>query len=435
MKKYIAVLVALLVIVSCKDESAIEENTAKNELAEEAAQLKTKAEKVVVKEFGFELDKFKVKLDTVRRGDSFGELMISHKVDYPKIAKISQDFKDTFDVRKIRVGNPYMILQSKDTTETAQIFIYENDAINYTVVDLRDSVNAYKEKRDVKYVEREASGVIETSLSDAILAQGIDYAITHNLANVYAWTIDFNRLQKGDKFKVIYQEKYINDSIYAGSGPIESAYFEHNGKPIYAFAYENDSLKSLMDYFDQDANSLRRTFLRMPVEFGRLSSKFNLKRRIRFYGNRIRPHRGTDYAAPVGTPILATADGTVTESTRRGGNGKYVKVRHNGTYSTQYLHMKKQNVKRGDFVRQGDVIGWIGMTGNTSGPHVCYRFWRNGKEVDPLREELPQAEPLAEGLRPAYFKTIAPKKKQLDCIIYPEIPAAEDSEDLLTLNQ
>ncbi len=173
-------------------------------------------------------------------------------------------------------------------------------------------------KEKVKYVEREISGIIETSLSDAILDQGIDYAVTHNLANVYAWTIDFTMLQKEDKFKVIYKEKYINDSIYAGAEPIEAAYFEHNGKPIYAFAYENDSLKSIIDYFDEEANNLRRTFLRMPVEYGRLSSRYNLKRRIRYYGNRIRPHKGTDYAAPIGTPIMATADGTVTESTRKG---------------------------------------------------------------------------------------------------------------------
>ena len=435
MKKYLGVLIALFAIVSCKDGSSAKENTARNELIKETVQVTPIEEKVVVKEFGFELDNFRVKLDTVRKGDSFGELMISHKVDYPKIAKISQDFKGTFDVRKIRVGNPYMILQSKDTSETAQVFIYENDAINYTVVDLRDSVNAYKNKREVKYVEREASGVIETSLSEAILAQGIDYNVTNNLSEVYAWTIDFFKLQKGDKFKVIYKEKYINDSIYAGAEPIESAYFEHNGRPIYAFAYENDSVKSVVDYFDDEANNLRRTFLRAPLKFGRMSSKYNLKRRIRYYGNRVRPHRGTDYAAAVGTPILATADGIVTESTRKGGNGKYVKIRHNGTYSTQYLHMKKQKVKRGDFVQQGDVIGWIGMTGNTSGPHVCYRFWRNGRQVDPLREELPQAEPLAEELRPEYFEFITPKKKQLDCIIYPEIPAAEENEDLLTLNQ
>jgi murein DD-endopeptidase MepM/ murein hydrolase activator NlpD len=429
MIKFWGILFITIVLFSCKEDQAAVENQSK----EVIAKIET-IEKPVVTKFGFNLDEFTVKEDTVRYGDSFGELMLDNKVDYPKIAKISQEYKDTFDVRRIRVGKPYTILKSKDTTETAQVFIYENDPINYTVVDFRDSAVAYKNQREVKYVEREVSGVIETSLSDAILDQGIDYAVTHNLANVYAWTIDFTMLQKQDKFKVIYKEKYINDSMYAGAEPIEAAYFEHNGKPIYAFAYENDSLKSLVDYFDEKANNLRRTFLRMPVEFGRLSSRYNLKRRIRYYGNRIRPHKGTDYAAPIGTPIMATADGTVVESTRKGGNGKYVKIRHNGTYSTQYLHMKKQKVKRGEFVRQGDVIGWIGMTGNTSGPHVCYRFWKNGRQVDPLREELPKAEPLAETLQPKYFDYITQIKDQLDCILYPE-SEIEEEEGLLTLNQ
>lgn len=429
MNKIWGILFIAIVMFSCKEDQTAIENETKVEIAKIVA-----IKKPVVTKFGFDLNEFTVLMDTVRNGDSFGELMLENKVEYPKIAKISQEFKETFDVRRIRVGKPYMILKSKDTSETAQVFIYENDRINYTVVDLRDSVQAYTDKNEVKYVEREVSGVIETSLSEAILEQGIDYAITHDIANVYAWTIDFSMLQKKDKFKVIYKEKYINDSIYAGAEPIEAAYFEHKGKPIYAFAYENDSLKSIVDYFDEGANNLRRTFLRMPVGYGRLSSRYNLKRRIRYYGNRIRAHKGTDYAAPIGTPIMATADGTVTESTRRGGNGKYVKIRHNGTYSTQYLHMKKQKVKRGEFVRQGDVIGWIGMTGNSGGPHVCYRFWKNGRQVDPLREELPKAEPLAETLQPKYFDYINPIKDQLDCILYPEKPILED-EVLLTLNQ
>jgi len=435
MQKYWGTILILALSFSCKEHKDAEPGVLESK-KEIAAIVPIK--KPVVKQFGFNLDEFTVQQDTVRRGDSFGELMLEHKVDYPKIYKISQEYRDTFDVRKIQVGNPYLILKSKDTTtQGAQIFIYENDAINYTVVDLRDSVRAYKERKKVKFVEKELSGVIETSLSDALVQQGIDYMVTHNLANVYAWTIDFSRLQKGDKFKVLYKEKFINDSIYAGSEPVEAAYFEHNGKPIYAFAYENDSLKNIIDYFDENANNLRRTFLRMPVEFGRLSSRYNLKRRIRYYCNRIRPHKGTDYAAPVGTPIMATADGTVTESTRRGGNGRYVKIRHNATYSTQYLHMKKQKVKRGDYVRQGDVIGWVGMTGNTSGPHVCYRFWRNGRQVDPLKEDLPKAEPLAETLQPDYFTYITPIKDQLDCMEYPEKPIEKEvlPEDLASLDK
>ena len=426
MQKYWGILLALTVIASCKDADNQKNDVAQNVEVVEVPKVNER--------FGFNLDEFNVKLDTIKYGDSFGELMQKNKVDYPKVLAISENFKDSFDVRKIRVGKPYTILQSKDTTAQAQVFIYENDPINYTVVDLRDSVNVYKDKNKVKFVQREVSGVIESSLSEAILEQGVDYNVTHNLANVYAWTIDFSRLQKNDKFKIIYNEKFINDTVYAGAEPIEAAYFEHNGKPIYAFAYENDSLRSLVDYFDENANNLRRTFLRMPVEYGRLSSRYNLKRRIKYYGYKLRPHKGTDYAAPIGTPIMATADGTVVESTRRGGNGKYVKIRHNGTYSTQYLHMKAQKVKKGEFVRQGDVIGWIGMTGNTGGPHVCYRFWKNGKQVDPLQEELPQAEPLHDTLKEEYFAYIATYKEQLDCIIYPKV-LIEDEEDLLTLNQ
>ncbi len=424
MQKYWGTLLVMILLASCKEEKPIP-------LEPEIAEIQGNEKLQVVKEFGFNLENFNVIQDTVRNGDSFGELMLANKVGYPKIAKVSEEYKDTFDVRKIRAGKPYLILKSKDTLEAVQVFIYQNDRINYTVVDFRDTVIAYKDRKEVKYVEREASGVIETSLSDAIIEQNIDYYITHELSEIYAWTIDFFRLQKGDKFKIIYKEKYINDTIYAGSEPIEAAYFEHNGTPLYAFAYENDSLKNIIEYFDDEANNLRRTFLRAPVKFSRISSRYNLKRRIRYYGYKVRPHKGTDYAAPIGTPIMATADGTVTESSRKGGNGKYVKIRHNGTYSTQYLHMRKQNVKRGEFVRQGDVIGWIGMTGNTGGPHVCYRFWRNGRQVDPLREELPAAEPLAEALRPKYYEFINPKKAQLDCIEFHEQP----DKELLTLNQ
>ena len=185
---------------------------------------------------------------------------------------------------------------------------------------------------------------------------------------------------------------------------------------MYAFRFKDDTINNSFDYFDEEANNLRRAFLTAPVKFSRISSRYNLKRRIRYYGNKIRPHKGTDFAAPIGTPILATADGIVTKSERKGGNGKYVKIRHNATYDTQYLHMSKQAVKVGQFVKQGDVIGYIGMTGNTSGPHVCYRFWKNGRQVDPFREELPTSKPLDEGMRPEFYDFIAPIKEELDDI-------------------
>ena len=426
MNKYWGTVLTLLCMFSCKQEPAA---TVENPVTPETVEMVISTEPT--EKFGFNLDEFTVVHDTIRNGESFGELMTMNKVDYPKIYQVGEKFKDVFDARRIRAGRPYLLLKAKDTTQAAQVFVYHNDPINYTVVDFRDSVSVYKGRQRVREITREASGVIETSLSEAILDRGIDYNITNNLSEIYAWTIDFFRLQKGDRFKVIYKEKYINDTIYAGAGPIEAAYFEHNGTPLYAFAYESDSLKNVIDYFDEEANNLRRTFLRAPVKFSRISSRYNLKRRIRYYGYKLRPHRGTDYAAPIGTPIMATADGTVVESTRKGGNGKYVKIRHNGTYSTQYLHMKAQNVKRGQFVRQGDVIGWVGMTGNTGGPHVCYRFWKNGRQIDPLREELPAAEPLEESLRPGFYSYINPLKTQLDCIQFQEIP----QEELITLNE
>ncbi len=425
MRKYIGAILALTLWVSCKEDKQV--------VTEELVQVEP-IEKIPVTRFGFNVEEFTVVQDTVRRGDSFGELMLKNKVDYPKIATISENFKDTFDVRKIMVGKPYTILKSKDTSETAKVFIYENDKVNYTVVDLRDTAVAYKSKRKVKLVEREVGGVIANNLSETLDNLGVDYAITIDLSEIYAWTIDFFRLEKGDRFKIIYDERFINDSIYAGRGPIKAALFEHKGRPIYAFPYVTDSLKNILDYFDQDANNLRSTFLRAPIKFGyRLSSRYNLKRRIAYYGYKVRPHKGTDYAAPVGTPIIATADGTVTESTRRGGNGRYVKIRHNATYSTQYLHMRKQKVKKGEFVRQGDVIGWVGMTGNTGGPHVCYRFWKNGRQVDPLREKLPAADPIVDSLRTEFMDYITPLRDQLDCIEYTEL-VVEPEENLVTLN-
>lgn len=426
MHKFFGATLALItVLVSCKQDKV---------LVDELVKVET-IEKPPVTHFGFNLEEFNVVHDTVRRGDSFGELMLRNKVDYPKIATISENFRDTFDVRKIKVGKPYTILKSKDTSEVAEIFIYQNDKINYTVVDLRDSVTAYKSKKKVKLREREVGGVITNNLSETLDNLGVDYNVTIDLSEIYAWTIDFFRLEKGDKFKVIYDERYINDSIYAGRGPIKAALFEHKGRTIYAFPYVTDSLKNILDYYDQEANNLRSTFLRAPIKFGyRLSSRYNLKRRIAYYGYKVRPHKGTDYAAPIGTPIIATADGTVTESTRRGGNGKYVKIKHNSVYSTQYLHMKSQKVKRGDFVRQGDVIGWVGMTGNTGGPHVCYRFWKNGRQVDPLREKLPTAEPIADSLRTQYMAHIEPIKDQLDCIEFVN-PNPEPEETLISYNQ
>jgi murein DD-endopeptidase MepM/ murein hydrolase activator NlpD len=367
--------------------------------------------------FGYNLNNYKVLNDTVRSGDSFGVLLERNHLFYPQIHHIAEKTKAVFDVRQLRIGKPYTVLFEKDAVKTPLVFIYELNKIEYLVVEFCDSIIAYTERKAVKIIEKEAFGVIESSLSETMEAQGLPTQLIYDMSDdIYAWSIDFSRLQKGDNFKVIYKERFVEDSIYAGIETIEAAFFEHKEESFYAFNYLNKDSKNSTDYFDETTNSLRKAFLKGPVQFSRISSRFNLKRRIAYYGNKIRPHKGTDFAAPIGTPILATANGIVTESTRKAGNGKYVKIRHNATYSTQYLHMSKRLVKVGDYVKQGDVIGKVGMTGNTGGPHVCYRFWKNGKQVDPLRQKLPDAKALSPELKSDFQAFIAPLKQQLDSI-------------------
>lgn len=400
----------MVLLISCKDEKP-------------QAILTTPPKPKIIQEFGFKLNNFKVINDTIKPGENFSEILDRNHIEYPRVLEIVNKIRDTFNVRRIKSGIPYTILAKNDTTEQAQVFIYQHSKVRYTVIDFRDSIpTAYNGKKPVKTVIKTASGVITSHLSEAIESQGLSSYLTYKMADdIYAWTIDFSRLQKNDKFKLIYEQLYINDTIPVGIGEIKAAYFEHGGKPFYAFKYVADSILNIPDYFDDEATNLRRQFLKMPVKFSRISSRYNLKRRIAYYGNKVRPHKGTDFAAAIGTEIMATANGTVTESRRKGGNGNYVKIRHNGTYSTQYLHMSRRAVKVGDVVKQGDVIGYIGMTGNTAGPHVCYRFWKNGVQVDPLKQKLPAAEPMKENIKPVYFNFIESIKQQLDAIEFSTI--------------
>ena len=404
MKKSILFILAFILLYSCQKDA--------KELTEVEAIEEEKP--IIIEEFGYVLNDYKVIKDTIKSGESFGEILDRHHIDYPEIYKIATAAKDTFDIRRLRAGKPYTILAKNDSTERAQVFIYQPNKVEYLIVDFTDSVQTKFGHKEVKIVEKTASGIIESSLSEAIEGQYLDYILAHEMSDIYAWTIDFFHLQKGDNFKLIYEEKYINDTISVGIGNIKAAYFVHKDNPIYAFNFITDSTKNINDYYDENAKTLRRQFLKSPIKFSRISSRYNLKRRIKYYGNKVRAHKGTDFAANVGTPIMSTVNGTVIESRYRGGNGNYVKVKHNSTYSTQYLHMKKRAVKKGAYVKQGDVIGYVGMTGNTGGPHVCYRFWKNGKQVDPFKQKLPSAEPIKEHLKDSYFTYIQPFKQKLD---------------------
>lgn len=410
MKKITYLLLLISVVLSCKKED-------KKELEKIKVIEKPKPPVLL---YGYNLNHYNVINDTIRNGESFGVILDRYHIMYPRINEIVTTIKDTFDVRKVRTGKTYTILTSKDSLQKAQVFIYKHNKINATVIDFQDSiVSAFKFRKKVTTIEKEIAGEINSNLSVTMDSLGLQPTLTNTVADIYAWTLDFYRLQKGDKFKLIYEEKYINDTTFVGYGEVKAAVFNHKGENLYAYKFVADSVKNIAEYYDEKGNMLRSTFLKSPIKFQyRISSRYNLQRRIQLYGNRVRAHKGTDFAAPYGTPIMTTASGTIVESARRGGNGNYVKVKHNSTYSTQYLHMKRRNVHVGDYVRQGDIIGWVGMTGNTSGPHVCYRFWKNGAQVDPFREKLPSAKPLEDSIKPRYFKFIEPFKKQLDSIYF-----------------
>jgi murein DD-endopeptidase MepM/ murein hydrolase activator NlpD len=400
-KIFVALLICIL-LISCGQEKP---ETNKHKIVKEK----------IVKQFGYTLNDYTVKRDTVKRGDSFGSILENNNLFYPQIYNIVQKAKKVFDVRRINLGKPYTILFSKDSVKIPKVLIYQPNLIDYVVVSLTDSLFAEKKSKAVKLKEFEAEGVITSSLSETMEEKKLSPLLSNELSEIYAWTIDFFRLEKGDNFKIIYSAKFVDDSIAVGLNRIHSAYFEHRGKPFYAIEFETDPKRGLFEYFDENGKNLRRAFLRAPVQFSRISSRYNLKRKIAYYG-RVRPHLGTDFAAPRGTPIRATASGTVTKASYTRSNGNYIKIKHNGTYSTQYLHMDKRGVKVGQFVKQGDYIGTVGMTGNTSGPHVCYRFWKNGKQVDPLKQKLPEAKPISKELKKRYLKYMMPVKNQLDSI-------------------
>ena len=403
MIKKIFKLSILLFIVSCGNDKKVEPEI-----------IQPKKEKII-KEFGFILNNYEVKKDTIDRGDSFGLILEKNELYYPKIFNIVNEVKKVFDIRRVNVGRPYTILYSKDSIRKPEYFIYQPSSIDYLVVSLGDSIYAEKKQKEVKLVEHEASGVIKSSLSETMQELGLSPLITNELSEIYAWNIDFFRLEKGDNFKILYTSKFIDDSIYIGLNRVHNAYFEHRGKPFYAIEYETDSIRGITEYFDENGKNLRRAFLLSPVQFSRISSRYNLRRKIAYYG-RVKPHYGTDFAAPVGTDIRATASGRVEKSGYTRANGYYIKIKHNATYSTQYLHMRKKGLKVGTQVKQGDKIGEVGMTGYTSGPHVCYRFWKNGKQVDPLRQKLPEAKPISDELRLKYLAYMEPIKYKLDNI-------------------
>ena len=366
-------------------------------------------------EFGFNLNDFNVVNDTIQAGDTFGNLLEKQNLNGRQVYDIVAQIKDTFDVRTIRKGKPFIILRSKDRTNKIQVFIYQPDKLNYYLVDFRDTVLAYKKVRPLTFKTRTIAGTLNGSLSDALENLKVDPALAPRIAKIYAWSIDFFKLKKGDKFGLKFTERYINDTLYDGVDSLKAAFFEYKGKKVYAFPFAPDANSKKQDYYDEEGRTLKNFFLKAPLKFVNITSHFT---KNRFHPVQLiwKAHKGTDYAAPTGTPIMTTAAGVVEQAGYTTGNGNFVKVKHDKTFATQYLHMSKILVKRGQRVTQGQVIGKVGSTGLATGPHVCYRFWKNGVQVDALKLNLPTSTPMDSRYKQKYMEYMSPLKRELDSV-------------------
>lgn len=333
----------------------------------------------------------------VKPGQSLSHLLTPHGISTSKVVALAQSARATYDVRKIRSGRNWWVAYSNDTA--ASWFVYERNPREFAVFSLADTLGVRLGSYPAETKTHRVEGVIDNSLYVDLEEAGAPSTLALAMANVYAWTVDFSRLQAGDTFDVLYEREYVNDEP-VGMPRVIACHFSHRGRDIPAYRFDQGEGP---DYFDADGGSLRKAFLKAPVEFSRISSHYNLKRFHPVLG-RTKAHLGTDYAAPHGTPIFAVGDGVVIKSGYTSGNGNYVKIRHNSTYETQYLHMSRRAVKVGESVRQGQTIGYVGATGLATGPHVCFRFWKNGQQVDHLREEFPPSDPIAEAARPDFEK-------------------------------
>lgn len=349
--------------------------------------------------YGFAVDTFQLaKEGTIQSGQFLGDILNNAGLNFTSIEKLVTNAKDVFDVRQFRVGKDYLIL-SKDTTQGPDFFIYEPNAYSYIIFDLKKDMQVKKVERPISTQVSMASGEIESSLWNAMTDNGLSYELTAKMEDALQWSIDFHHVQKGDQFKAIYDQDFI-DNKEVGVGKVHAAWYKNSDNEHYAIYFDHPEHGG---YYDAEGRPMNKGFLKSPVKYSRITSGYNL-RRFHPILKRTKPHFGTDYAAPHGTPILAVGSGVVTKASRTRGNGNFVKIRHDKTYETQYLHMQKfaPGITSGAQVIQGQVIGYVGSTGLATGPHVCFRFWENGKQVDHRKLNFPPPAPLPEEFMPAF---------------------------------
>lgn len=367
----------------------------------------------IPKLYDIPIESYNIVEGKIKRNQTLGNLLKSYTLPEGSFQQLLTIPRSSFDLRKIRAGNKFVLFFDKDSAETLRYFVYEHTLVDYNKLCFFDSVWATSGQKKIDIVQQRYKGKIESSLWNAMVDNGINPMLANDLSDIYAWSVDFFGLQVGDSFSVVCDEEFV-DTISLGCGKIHAAYFRHANHDFYAIPFTQNGVES---YYDLEGNSLRKAFLKAPLKFSRISSGFSNSRFhpvLKIY----RPHHGVDYAAPSGTPVYAIGDGKITKASygyNRGG-GNVIRIRHNGVYSTAYLHLKgfAKGIKTGVYVKQGDLIAYVGTTGLSTGPHLDFRFYKNGKAINPLKVKAPPVEPVLDSNRVAFDSVMTYTLEELE---------------------
>ncbi len=349
-------------------------------------------------EFGIVVDSLTIVDGKVKSGQALSVLLEDLKLGDNYINQLHLIKSEEFDVRRFKVGNQYYAYYTKDSLPSLKYLIYKESIKDYVRFHFNDSITITKGQLETRLERKTSTVVISSSLWNAIVEQDLNFNLALELSDIYAWTVDFFGLQKDDSFTVYYDEEFI-DSTSIGIHQIYAADFNHLGSETLAFFFENDSVSG---YWDEEGHSLKKAFLKAPLSYSRISSGFSYARRHPIFKT-VRPHTGIDYAAPKGTPVMSIGDGVVIAKAYLGGGGNTVKIRHNSVYTSAYLHLSRYGkISVGSRVKQGEVIGYVGSTGQSTGPHLDFRVWKNGSPINPLKMKSPPIAPMPEIYKEQY---------------------------------
>ena len=348
-------------------------------------------------EHGIPIDMYSVEEGVVENGDYFSVIMEKLGVPQTTTNDLISATRKVFDVKDLRVGNSYHAYYEDDTTgnddQRLAYLVYEQDPRSVVVFCLKDTLSAYVDKKEMVTKTLYNEVVINNSLWYDTQKAGCSPLLAVKMADMYAWTIDFFGLQKGDSYKALYEVQECDGKVMDVSKVLYSS-FTHNGKEHQLYYFDTGE-KGTSKYWNEKGESMKKSFLKAPLKYSRISSGFSYARRHPVT-RRVQPHTGVDYAAPKGTPVVSVSDGVVQSAKYEGAGGNTVRIKHDRTYRTAYLHLSKfaKGIRAGAHVTQGQVIGYVGSTGRSTGPHLDFRIWEKDKPVNPLKMITPPAEPL-----------------------------------------